>query len=56
MKAYFDYCKDLLGRMIACNTTNPDGKEEALASLLCDEMQKMEHCHCALPDVVLICI
>lgn len=41
MKAYFDYCKDLLSRMIACNTTNPDGKEEALAKLLCDEMQKM---------------
>ena len=41
MKAYFDYCKDLLARMISCNTTNPDGKEEALAQLLCEEMQKM---------------
>lgn len=41
MKAYFDYCKELLSRMISCNTTNPDGKEEALAQLLCDEMQKM---------------
>lgn len=41
MKAYFDYCKDLLTRMISCNTTNPDGKEEALAQLLCEEMQKM---------------
>jgi len=41
MKAYFDYCKDLLSRMISCNTTNPDGKEEALAQLLCGEMQKM---------------
>ena len=27
--------------MIACNTTNPDGKEEALSQLLCDEMKKM---------------
>ena len=41
MKVYFDYCKELLSRMISCNTTNPDGKEEALAQLLCDEMQKM---------------
>lgn len=41
MKAYFDYCKELLGRMIACNTTNPHGKEEALAQLLCGEMQQM---------------
>jgi len=41
MKAYFDYCKDLLSRMIACNTTNPDGKEEALAQLLFDEMQNI---------------
>ena len=41
MKAYFDYCKDLLARMIACNTTNPNGNEEPLCRLLCDEMQKM---------------
>jgi len=41
MKAYYDYCKDLLSRMISCNTTNPDGNEEALARLLCDEMTKM---------------
>lgn len=41
MKAYFDYCKDLLSRMISCNTTNPEGNEEALARLLCEEMQKM---------------
>ncbi|MBQ4552197.1 MAG: M20 family metallopeptidase [Clostridia bacterium] len=41
MQAYYDYCFDLLSRMIACNTTNPDGKEEALSQLLCDEMKKM---------------
>lgn len=41
MNEYAAYGIELLGRLIACNTVNPPGNEEALATLLCGELSAL---------------